>query len=126
MPNIRYEMGLSLGGVAVPDPAGWDVDIESLDASAERDGTGQLHRDMVAEKMNFSFSFKAIPWSVSAAILNAVRAQSFTAVTPDPYNPGGTRSGTYYAGRRSQKTIQYWQDTEEVILCDLSFNIIEF
>lgn len=126
MANLRYDMGLSFAGSAIPDPSGWDVSIESLDASAERDGTGLLHRDMVAEKMNFSFQYKAIPWETAANVLNLMTGASFTAVTPNPYIKGGTRSGTYYVGGRSMKTIYYWKDTEQIILCDLSFNIIEF
>ena len=126
MANLRYDMGLSLAGTAIPDPSGWDVSIESLDASAERDGTGLLHRDMVAEKMNFSFQYKAIPWETAANVLGLMSGASFTAVTPNPYIKGGTRSGTYYVGGRSMKTIYYWKDTEQIILCDLSFNIIEF
>lgn len=126
MAEPRYEMGLSFDGTAIPDPSGWDVSIESLDASAERDGTGLLHRDMVAEKMNFSFQYKAIPWDTAAHILNLMSGASFTAVTPNPYIKGGTRSGTYYVGGRSMKTIYYWKDTEQIILCDLSFNIIEY
>lgn len=122
----RYEMGLSLGGVSIPDPAGCSFSIESLDASAERDGTGLLHRDMVAEKINFSYTFNAITWEEVASILNVVKAPSFTAVTPDPYTVGGTRSGTYYVGKRDGDMVYYWSDTTEVGRFNLSFSIIEF
>lgn len=124
--SIKYEMGLSLGGVSIPDPSAWDVSIESLDSSAERDGTGLLNRNMVAEKMNFSYSFNNITWSLAAAILNAVAPASFTAVTPDPYSAGGTRSGTYYVGKRDLKTVYYWEDNTEIARFNLSFNIIEY
>lgn len=126
MATPRYEMGLSLGGVSIPDPAKWDFSLESLDASAERDGTGYLHRDMVAEKINFSYRFNAITWEQLAAILNAVKQPAFTAVTPDPYTPRGTRTGTYYVGKRDGETIYYWPDTTEVGLFNLAFNIIEY
>lgn len=124
--SIKYDMGLSFGGVSIPDPAAWDFSIESLDSSAERDGTGLLHRDMVGEKINFSYQFNGLTWSHVASILNAVKASSFTAVTPDPYTPGGTRSGTYYVGKRDGKTLYYWNDTEETGRFNLSFNIIEY
>lgn len=126
MATPRYEMGLSLGGVSIPDPAVWDFSIESIDASAERDGTGHLHRDMVAEKINFSYQFNAITWEQVASILTVIRQPEFTAVTPDPYTPGGTRSGSYYAGKRDGKTLYYWKDTTEIGRFNLSFNIIEF
>lgn len=126
MAELKYDMGLSFNGTAVPDPAVWDFDIESLDASAERDGTGHLHRDMVAEKINFKYQFHAISWETMAAILNLMTGESFTAVTPNPYVKGGTRSGTYYVGARSAKTHYYWKDTEQIALFDLTFNIIEF
>lgn len=122
----RYEMGLSFGGVAIPDPAKWNFSIESLDASAERDGTGLLHRDMVAEKINFSYEFHALSWEQMSIILNAVRQPEFTAVTPDPYTPRGTRSGSYYVGGRNGDTIYFWPNTEEVGLFNLSFNIIQY
>lgn len=122
----NYNMGLSLGGANIPDPSAWDVSIESLDSSAERDGTGLLNRNMVAEKMNFSYSFKCLTWAQMASILNAVSGESFTAVTPDPYRAGGTRSGTYYVGKRDCKTVYYWIDSTEVARFDLSFNIIEY
>ncbi len=119
-------MGLYLGGLSIPCPSEWDFSIEDLDDSAERDGTGELHRGRIAQKINFSYRFTFLTWEQMAAILNAIDAEEFEAVTPNPYIKGGTRSGRYYAGKRDGKTVRYWTGTEEVARFDLSFNIIEF
>lgn len=126
MPATNFEMGLKLGGVSIPDPSGWSFSIEDLDTSAERNAEGTLSRAFVAQKINFSYSFKNIPWALVANILTAIDSPSFTAVTPDPYNPGGTRSGTYYVGKRSGSTALYSKSREEIGVFDLEFNIIEY
>lgn len=122
----NYQMGLSLGGVSIPDPSGWSFNIEDVDASAERDTTGFLHRDWVSQKINYSYTFSAITWAEVASILGAINSPQFTAVTPDPYHVGGTRSGTYYVGKRSGETIFFREDREETGRFTLSFNIIEY
>jgi hypothetical protein len=122
----NYQMGLKLGGVSIPDPSGWSFSIEDVDASAERDTTGLLHRDRVAQKINFSYTFNAITWAEVATILNAINSAQFAATTPNPYAAGSTRSGTYYVGKRSGETIFFREDKEETGRFTLSFNIIEY
>lgn len=123
---LNYTMGIKFGGVSIPDPSEWNPSIADVDESAERDATSVLHRNRVGQKINFGFKWKCLTWAEMASILNAVNSDSFTAVCPDPYQKGGTRSGTYYAGDRSATTKYYWIDKEEVARFDLSFNIIEF
>ena len=126
MAATNYDMGLRIGGMAIPDPSGWSFSIEDLDTSAERNAEGTLTRAFVAQKINYSYSYKAIPAELVGRILALLNAPSFTAVAPDPYSPGSTRSGTYYVGKRSGETLLYSRSREEVGLFDLSFNIIEF
>lgn len=123
---LNYDMGVKFGGVSIPDPSVWNPTIADVDESAERDGTSVLHRNKIGQKINYAFKWRCLTWAEMASILNAVNAESFTAVTPNPYVKGGTRSGTYYAGDRSAETKYYWVDKEEVARFDLSFNIIEF
>lgn len=126
MAAVNYDMGLKLGGVSIPDPSGWSFSIEDLDTSAERNAEGTLSRAFVAQKINYSYSYKNIPAALVANILTAIDSPSFTAVTPDPYKPGGTRSGTYYVGKRSGETVIYRKSLDEIGLFDLTFNIIEY
>ena len=123
---LRYDMGIKFGGVSIPDPSEWDPQIADVDESAERDGEAVLHRSKIGQKINYSFKWKCLSWETMATILNAVNAEKFTAVTPNPYVFNGTRSGEYYAGNREAKTQYYWINSEEVARFDLSFNIIEF
>lgn len=123
---LRYDMGIKFGGVSIPDPAEWNPQIADVDESAERDGESTLHRNKIGQKINYSFKWKCLSWATMASILNAVNAEKFTAVTPNPYVAGGTRSGEYYAGNRDATTQYYWINTEEVARFDLSFDIIEF
>lgn len=122
----RYDMGVKFAGVAIPDPAVWNPAISDLDESAERDAEATLHRNCIGQKINYSFEWHAISWETMAKILSAVNGDSFSAVTPNPYVVGGTRSGTYYAGDRKATTHYYWIDSEEVARFDLSFDIVEF
>ncbi len=126
MAAVNYDMGLKLGGVSIPDPSGWSFSIEDLDTSAERNAEGTLSRAFVAQKINFSYSYKNIPAALVANILTAIDSPSFTAVTPDPYKPGSTRSGTYYVGKRTGETVIYRKSLGEIGLFDLTFNIIEY
>lgn len=126
MPATNFEMGLKLGGVSIPDPSGWSFSIEDLDTSAERNAEGTLSRAFVAQKINYSYSYKNIPATLVANILTAIDSPSFTAITPDPYNPGRTRSGTYYVGKRTGETVIYRKSLDEIGLFDLTFNIIEY
>lgn len=126
MPATNYEMGLKLGNVSIPDPSGWSFSIEDLDTSAERNAEGELSRAFVAQKINYSYSYKNIPAALVSTILNAINVPSFTAVTPDPYSPGHTRSGRYYVGKRSGETVVYRKSLDEIGLFDLTFNIIEY
>lgn len=122
----RFDMGIKFGGVAIPDPAIWNPTIADVDESAERDNEAILHRNKIGQKINYSFEWHGLTWEEMASILNAVNAESFTAVTPDPYTFGGTRSGTYYAGDRKATTHYYWIQKEEIARFDLAFDIIEF
>lgn len=126
MPATNYEMGLKLGNVSIPDPSGWSFSIEDLDTSAERNAEGELSRAFVAQKINYSYSYKNIPAALVSTILNAINSPSFTAVTPDPYSPGRTRSGRYYVGKRSGETVLYSKSRTEIGVFDLEFNIIEY
>jgi hypothetical protein len=126
MAATHYDMGLSINGSAIPDPSGWSFSIEDLDTSAERNAEGTLSRSFVAQKINYSFSYKAITAELLGTILGLLNASMFTVVAPDPYSLGSVRSGAYYAGKRSGETILYSKSREEVGLFDLSFNLIQY
>lgn len=126
MAATHYDMGLSINGSAIPDPSGWSFSIEDLDTSAERNAEGTLSRSFVAQKINYSYTYKAISAELLSTILGYLNSPIFPAVAPDPYNIGNVRVGSYYAGKRSGETILYSKSREEIGLFDLSFNLIEY
>lgn len=125
-PILQWEMGLKFNGTLIPDVAELEMQIADIDESAERDGTAELHRDRIGQKINYTVKWSALTWDAMALILNQVNSESFTAVMPDPYHPRTNRSGKYYVSDRIQTACYFFPDRPEVMRCDVNFTIIEF
>lgn len=126
MLEYHYTLGITINGVALPDPpydGGYSFSVADLDISAERDTTGKLHRDRVATKINAQFNYNLIGWDKAREILAALGDAEFSAtiLTFD-----GTHSGTYYCGDRSCAPIWLPDGTKSKWITSLKFNIIEY
>ena len=126
MRRYTYHLGFAVNGVPLPDPAGFGGETSDLDLSGERDTTGYLHRDFVAQKVPTELRYKNIDWGMCNTILQAVNSPDFQFTFPDP-NVGGLRTGTYYAGNRKWNAV--WMpegENEEGWYADLTFSVIEY
>lgn len=124
--NKTYNMGFAIDGVPIPDPVGFGGSTSDLDTSAERDGTGLLHRQWVAQKVPTSMEYKNISWALCTELLKILNKPKFQFTFPDP-NVGTTRTGTFYVGDRKWNCV--WcpgtNGTMEWI-AELSFSVIEY
>jgi hypothetical protein len=104
MRTYRYDLGFAVDGVPIPDPTGFDGEIADLDSSAERDGTGLLHRNKVAQKTNVEMRYVNIDWEMCQKILQAFNHESVQFTYPDP-NTGAPATIKAYAGNRKWPTV---------------------
>lgn len=122
MSRYSYDMGFEVDGTAIPDPSGFSGSISDLDASAERDVTGLLHREWVAQKVPTEMRYTNIDWSMCETILQLINHPSFSFTYPDP-NLGALRTGTFYTGDRKWDVV--WAGGTEWI-ANLTFSVIEY
>ena len=124
--STRYDMGFTVNGTPIPDPAVMTYEIADLDLSGERDTTGLLHRDRVATKVNYSLEWKVLTWEELQIILTAVNADKFTLVAPDPRTFLGKYTGNYYVGNRSGNAHFYLPERDYVSVYSLKLKFIEY
>lgn len=115
-------MGFKVGDTDLPDPTSFSGQTSDLDLAAERDTTGLLHRDWVAQKVPQEITYTNIPYSTITTILGLLNAPSFSWTFPDP-NTGSARTGTFYCGDRKWEVV--YAPTGGWI-GNLSFNVIEY
>ena len=134
----NYKMGITVNGVAIPDPSEWNYQVGDLDTSGSRDATGMLHRARVATKINYEFKWNAVEWEMLALIVNAVKDEKFTLVAPDPrefvqptaqanYMDYKKYTGSYYVGDRTGKGWYFLPgNKKDVATFDLKLKFIEY
>lgn len=98
-----YNMGLKVDGVAIPDPSVFDGAASALDSMGNRDGTGTLHRKMVAEKHSpIEIEYHSISYKMMETIMSKMRGEYFDFTFPDPADGLVTIKG--YVGDRKWTT----------------------
>ena len=122
----KYELGITVNGVNIPDPSEWDYQVGDLDTSGSRDATGLLHRAYVATKINYEFKWNALEWEMLERIINAVDSPEFTLKAPDPRHFKKTYTGKYYVGDRTGKGWYYSLNRKERATFDLKLKFIEY
>ena len=121
--QYTYNLGFAVNGMPLPDPTAFSGETSDLDLSAERDTTGLLHRDWVAQKVPVEIEWRNIGWDMCTNILQAVNTPQFEFTFPDP-NTGNTRTGTYYAGNRKWDAV--WLPNGGEWIGTISFSVIEY
>lgn len=119
----KYSLGFKIGNTNIPDPSEFKYTTASLDASAERDVTGTLIRDMVATKHNVGLKWDALSWSRIKSILVLLQSEKFSFSFPSP-ETGAIYTGTYYVGDRETTAIMLAGSSSDWY-GSLSFNLIE-
>ena len=126
MINYRYEMGITVNNVSIPDPAEWNYQVSDLDTSGKRDATGLLHRAYVATKVNYEVVWNGVEWQMLQTILNAVNTPQFTLTAPDPRQVGASYTGQYYVGDRTGKGWYFNPERDETATFTLKLKFIEY
>lgn len=125
--DYHYTMGITVNGTPIPDPSEWDYEVGDLDTSGSRDATGYLHRERVAQKINYGFSWKGLEGSMLQAILSLVSSDKFTLSAPDPRTFTESHyTAEYYVGDRTGKAYYYWVGNDEIAVFDLKLKFIEY
>ena len=119
----RYDLGFSINGTPIPDPTEFDGLISDLDTMAERDATGELHREMVATKYPVNIAYKNLPWDVIMDICPLLNGPEFQFTFPSPAH-GGLHTIRAYSGDRKYNAV--WLPTNAVWIGDLSFDVREY
>ncbi len=121
--EYNYTMGFTIDGIPIPDPSAFSGADSALDASGERDATGLLHRDLVAEKNPVKIEYNALDWTTMSSILRLLKGKEFFTFTyPDPCTQG-LRTMTAYAGDRDWNVVFITQLNEYV--GSLKFSVLE-
>ena len=127
--NYNYKMGIIVGNgntPNIPDPAEWTYQVGDLDTDGKRDGTGYLHRNKVATKINYDFTWNGLEWEMLAQILALINYDKFRLTAPDPRTFQGTYSGDYYVGDRTGKGWYYDVERDEKSTFTLKAKFIEY
>ena len=123
MPELRYDMGFSVGKHPLPDPSSFTGAESDLDTMGERDSTGYLHRCMVATKFPLKMEYTNISWETIQDICALLRSPKFSFTYPDPFT-GGLRTMEAYVGDRDFDCV--WAPTNGVYIGNLRFSVIEY
>lgn len=94
-----YTMGFAVNGIPIPDPSAFSGAVSDLDASGERDATGELHRDRVATKIPIKLKFNNWDWEMITDLLQRISSDSFQFTYPNPAT-GQLSTDKRYAGDR--------------------------
>lgn len=124
--KYKFNMGIKVGNVSIPDPSAWTYQVGDLDTSGSRDATGLLHRAYVATKINYEFSWNAIEWEMLQRILAAVNTPKFVLTAPDPRTFNTTYTGDYYVGDRTGEARYFQPGKTEIAIYSLKLKFIEY
>lgn len=120
--HYRYNMGFSINGEPLPDPAEFTAKVSDLDTLGTRNMAGTLQRKMVATKHHIELKYKNIEWEMITHITAQMKSKEFFRLTyPDPFD--GLITITAYVGDRNAESV--WNPANGVWIGNLAFNCIE-
>ena len=122
-PDPGYDMGFSIDGIPIPNPAVFTGAESDLDTMGERDATGYLHRNRVATKHPLKIEYHNISWNLIMDICPLLRKDKFTFTFPSPFR-GGFQTIDAYVGDREFECV--WKPFGHVGIGNLSFSVIEY
>lgn len=120
--DYSYKMGFAVNGVPIPDPSGFSGAVSDLDASGERDATGELHRDRVATKIPIKLKYNNWDWEMITDLLGRISGDSFMFTYPNPAT-GSTSTDRRYVGDRDFEVVL---TTVHGYIGNLSFSAIPY
>lgn len=115
---MRWRNVFSVDGVILPTPDEYKPSVEDL--SSEETGRtldGVMHKDVVAIKDYYEFTWNYLSWTDCAKVFNAVDGKTQVTLTYfDPRVPDRLLSNVFYVGRRScsanniNDPVRTWKD----------------
>jgi len=120
--TYNYQMGFQVNGTSIPDPFGFSGKNSALDTMGGRDGSGTLHRKMVARKHPLKLQYRNIDWLTIQTIMGLLTGESFQFTFQDPLE--GTITIKAYAGDLDWEVVQ--APGGQDYIGNLNFSVIEF
>jgi hypothetical protein len=120
--GYSYSMGFAVNGVPIPDPSAFSGAVSDLDASGERDASGELHRDRVATKIPIKLKYNNWDWEMIKDLLIRVSADAFEFTFPNPVT-GQLATDKRYVGDRDFELVL---KTQHGYIGNLSFSTIPY
>ncbi|MFT8610280.1 MAG: DUF6711 family protein [Liquorilactobacillus nagelii] len=115
---------LSINGAQVKAPKTLSVAVQDIDAKADRDANGLLHRDRVAIKRKLTIEWGPLTVSECSVILKAISGQFFSCSYLDPQE-GSMVTKTFYTGDRTMPVYTFNPATSQYVWQNLSADFIE-
>lgn len=97
----------TVDGVVLPTPDTYKPGIEDLSSEATgRTLDGVMHKDVVAVKDYYEFTWKTVSWVDAAKIFNAVDGKTEVTLTyADPRVPDRFLTNRFYVGKRGCQAL---------------------
>jgi len=122
----KKTMGIKINGDDIPDVSEMGYQVGDLDTSGRRDATGLLHRNRVAQKINYEFSWNSLEWKMLQWILSHINNAKFSVTAPDPRTFDGAYTGNYYVGDRTGNCKYYLVEKGDIAQYSLKLKFIEY
>ncbi|AHB80341.1 DUF6711 family protein [Oenococcus oeni] len=118
------QYALSINGAQVKSPQTLECAVQDIDAKADRDSNGLLHRDRVAVKRKLSVKWGPLTVGECKTILTAMSGQFFSCTYLDPQE-GALSTRTFYAGDRTMPVYTFNEQLSTYVWQNLSVDFIE-
>ncbi len=98
-----WKAPFKVDGITLPTPDDYKPGIEDLSSEATgRTLDGIMHKDVVAIKDYYEFTWKYLSWTDAATVFNAVDGKTEVQLTyADPRYPNRFLTNRFYVGKRS-------------------------
>lgn len=115
---MRWTTPFQVDGVTLPTPDEYKPGVEDLSSDATgRTLDGTMHKDVVAVKDYYQFTWKTLSWEDTAKVFNAVNGKSQVTLTyADPRVPDRFLTNRFYVGKREcsannlNDPVHTWKD----------------
>lgn len=114
----RWVNPFIVDGIVLPTPDEYKPGVEDLSSDETgRTLDGIMHKDVVAVKDYYEFTWKSLSWEDTAKVFSAVDGKTQVTLTYfDPRIPNRLLSNTFYVGKRScsaqnlNDPVHTWKD----------------
>lgn len=112
---------IKINGVELPTPSGYNVGIQDI-SKAERNANGTMIIERIATKRKLEVAWEYLSQEELSRVLTLVSPVFFAVEYIDPQE-GTKKTGTFYAGDRTPKAMDF--KNGKIRWKDINFNLIE-